>query len=167
MTRARPSRPSHLAVALLAAAALAAGCSRPAGGDAVTATVSDVAPATKPHGDHNPHHGGVVMMNGDLHYEVVFDPGGKHRVYFSDAARADLPASVATNVTITIARKHGRSEPLTLQIDEAGESWVAEGGPLNDPDATGRVAYTHQGSPYWIDLPIRKPAHPAEDPHRR
>src|SRR5262249_52009552 len=37
-----------------------------------------------PHGDHNPHHGGIVMMKGDdLHYEVVLDPTGKaHHVYF-------------------------------------------------------------------------------------
>src|SRR5262245_2935544 len=47
-----------------------------------------------PHGDHNPHHGGVVMMKGELHYEVVVDPSGQaHRLYFTDAIREDLPAT--------------------------------------------------------------------------
>ena len=35
-------------------------------------------------------------MNGEMHYEVVFDRDGKHRVWFSDAVREDLPASVAS-----------------------------------------------------------------------
>ena len=51
------------------------------------------------HGDHNPHHGGVVYMYDDMHYEVVLDPNGHHRVYFTDSARQDLPASVASTVS--------------------------------------------------------------------
>src|SRR5262245_63650773 len=59
--------------------------------------------STTPHGDHNPHHGGVVLMKGDLHYEVVLDPSGKsYRVFFTDAVREELPASVASDVTLTI-----------------------------------------------------------------
>ena len=55
---------------------------------------------TTPHGDHSPHHGGLVLMNGEVHYEVVFDPPGKHRVWFSDAVREDLPASIASHVVM-------------------------------------------------------------------
>src|SRR2546427_733599 len=73
---------------------------------APAATASSAAGSTVPHGDHNPHHGGVVMMKGDdLHYEVVLDPAGRaHRVYFTDAVREELPASVASDVVLTIKR---------------------------------------------------------------
>lgn len=44
--------------------------------------------ATVPHRDHEPRHGGVVLMKGDLHYEVVLDPTGQSfRVFFTDASR--------------------------------------------------------------------------------
>jgi hypothetical protein len=112
-----------------------------------------------PHGDHNPHHGGVVMMQGDLHYEVVFDPAGAHRVYFTDAVREDLPAATASDVTVTIVRKGEPVEKIALQIDDAGESWVGVGRPVKDPDATTvRLAYTVKAAqPYWIDLPFKPP----------
>src|SRR5688500_19466343 len=57
---------------------------------------------TTPHGDHSPHHGGMVMMNGEVHYEVVFDSQGKHRVWISDAIREDLPASIASDVVMAV-----------------------------------------------------------------
>ena len=63
---------------------------------------------TTPHGDHSPHHGGMVLMNGEMHYEVVFDRGGKHRVWFSDAVREDLPASIASNVAMVVTPTDGR-----------------------------------------------------------
>ena len=45
------------------------------------------------------------MMKGDLHYEVVLDPTGRaHHIYFSDALREDLPASIASDVVLTIRR---------------------------------------------------------------
>ena len=59
---------------------------------------------TTPHGDHSPHHGGLVLMQGELHYEVVLDRNGKHAIWFSDAVREDLPASVASKVAMTVAR---------------------------------------------------------------
>src|SRR5688572_14682438 len=58
---------------------------------------------TTPHGDHTPHHGGMVLMKGELHYEVVLDPNGRHSVWFSDAVREDLPASVASKVEMTVS----------------------------------------------------------------
>src|SRR5215213_1336144 len=89
---------------------------------------------TTPHGDHSAHHGGIVMMNGEMHYEVVFDAKGKHRVWFSDAVREDLPASIASNVVMTITPKMGAVETVTLKIDDSGESWVADGNPLASGD---------------------------------
>ena len=121
---------------------------------------SPQAPATKgsvPHGDHNPHHGGVVMMKGDdLHYEVVFDPAGRdHRVYFTDAVREDLPASVASDVALTIHRPGATDERIALEIDEAGESWIGSGRPVAAPAATtARLAFAIRQEPYWIDLPF-------------
>ena len=70
---------------------------------------------TEPHGDHSPHHGGIVLMNGDVHYEVVMDPAGKYEVWFSDAVRTDLPAFLAAHgitaekKVITHCQTHHRS----------------------------------------------------------
>ena len=110
-----------------------------------------------PHGDHNPHHGGVVMMKGDdLHYEVVLDPSGRdHRVYFTDAVREELPASVASEVVVTIKRRSASDETVGMQIDEAGESWVGRSRPIGDPARTTvRLAFSIRHEPYWIDLPF-------------
>jgi hypothetical protein len=106
-----------------------------------------------PHGNHDPKYGGVVLMNGDLHFEVVLRRDGRHRVYFSDAARSELPASIASSVSIAVSSKDGQTtDPVDLQIDDTGESWVAAGKALADPEATARITYTIQGKPYWIDL---------------
>ena len=109
-----------------------------------------------PHGDHNPHHGGVVLMNGDLHYEVVLDPAGRsHRLFFSDAVREDLPASIASSVALTILRPDATDELIPLQIDGAGESWTGSSRAVTDPaKTTVRVAFTIKGEPYWIDVPF-------------
>ena len=49
-----------------------------------------------------------MMKGDDLHYEVVLDPSGRsHRVYFTDAVREELPASVASDVALTIKRRFG------------------------------------------------------------
>ena len=122
-----------------------------------------------PHGDHNPHHGGVVLMKGELHYEVVLDPGGRaHRVYFTDAVREELPASVASTVALTLRRpslpdetvaSQKPDEIVAMQIDEAGESWVGSGQRVDNPAATTvRVAFSIKNEPYWIDMPFSAPA---------
>ena len=77
----------------------------------------------------------MVLMNGELHYEVVFDRAGKHRVWFSDAVREDLPASVASKVMMIVTRPKARDEAFALAIDDSGESWVA---PVNRWRATTR-----------------------------
>jgi len=93
-------------------------------------------------------------MYGDLHYEVVLDPKGRHRLYFSDAVRAELPAAVASEVTTTVNRTQGPPEILKAQIDESGTSWVALGNPVDDVGATARIAFTFQRKPYFIDVPF-------------
>jgi len=97
------------------------------------------------------------MMKGeDLHYEVVLDPAGReHRLYFSDAVREDLPASVASDVTLTIKRPSAPDENVGMQIDDTGESWVGSGRPVANPDRTTvRLAFSIRREPYWIDLPF-------------
>jgi len=108
---------------------------------------------TTPHGDHSPHHGGLVMMNGEVHYEVVFDQAGKHRVWFSDAVREDLPASIASNVVMVITPKMGAQETLALKIDDSGESWIADGHPLAEGDIV-RLTYSLRGEPFEIEIPV-------------
>jgi len=120
--------------------------------------------STVPHGDHNPHHGGVVLMKGeDLHYEVVLDRTGKsYQVFFTDAAREDLPASIATDVALTIRRPGAPDEKVAMRIDEFGESWVGSGPPVAPAAAaTVRVAFSIRNEPYWIDIPYDGPAAPA------
>jgi len=124
------------------------------------AASADASAGAKPHGDHNPHHGGIVMMRGDLHYEVVCDRTGRgHHVYFTDAVRDELPAAVASAVTLTVKRPKAPEETIDLRIDDDGESWVGSGRPVDDPQATSaRVAFTINREPYWIDIPFAAPA---------
>jgi hypothetical protein len=109
---------------------------------------------TAAHGDHNPHHGGVVLMKGDLHYEVVLDSSGRaHHVYFSDALREALPASVASDVVLTI--RHPAEERIAMQIDDTGESWIGSGRRVETPAAaSARLAFAVDREPYWIDIPF-------------
>jgi hypothetical protein len=109
---------------------------------------------TTPHGDHSPHHGGMVLMNGELHYEVVFDRSGKHQIWFSDAVREDLPASVASNLTMTITRKGASPEALALAIDDSGESWVANGKPVEGDDVMVKVSYAVKGERFEVEIPF-------------
>jgi hypothetical protein len=126
-----------------------------AGAAAAVATPSSAVP----HGDHTPHHGGLVMMKGeDLHYEVVLDPGGRaYRVYLTDALREELPAAAASDVVLTIKRPGAADERVALRIDDTGESWIGSGQPVADPaKATVRVAFSIRNEPYWIDLPFKQ-----------
>jgi photosystem II stability/assembly factor-like uncharacterized protein len=143
--------------AVLAFAVLAGACSKTT--DRAPEPIKKPADAqhagiTTPHGDHSPRHGGIVLMNGEMHYEVVFDKAGKHRVWFSNAVREDLPASVATGVAMVIARPMGAAEVLPLAIDDSGESWVAAGAPLDESGTTVTLKYSVRGEPVEIEIPF-------------
>jgi hypothetical protein len=95
----------------------------------------------------------MVLMQGELHYEVVLDPKGKHAVWFSDAVREELPAAVATKVEMTVTRPNRPAEALVLAIDDSGESWVASGQPVAGNDIMVKVAFVARGEPFEIDIP--------------
>jgi hypothetical protein len=109
---------------------------------------------TTPHGDHSPHHGGLVLMHGELHYEVVVDANGRHAVWFTDAIRTELPASVASKVAIVVTRPNAPEEALALQIDESGESWLASGQPLAGDGVMVMVTFVARGEPVEIEIPV-------------
>ena len=139
---------------------LAAGaCSKPAPAPATeTKKPADSLHAgiTTPHGDHTAHHGGMVLMNGEMHYEVVFDRGGKHRIWFSNAVREDLPASVASQVKMIVQRPAASPEFLTLEIDDSGESWVAAGQPVAGDGVMVMITYVARGEPFEVEIPFVK-----------
>lgn len=156
----RPLAVSRLSFCL-AVLALAAGCANEPAARVAT-TPAPAATATDPqhqgmvgaHGDHSPHKGGMVLMNGDIHYEVVFARDGAHRIWFTDPVRAELPASVATNVTMIITRPGEPEEVLKLAIDDSGESWIASGRPVTGNDAYVKITYAMQGEPHEVEIPF-------------
>jgi hypothetical protein len=132
------------------------GCARPAPPPPAAAVPSEPAvtsSAPVPHGDHRPRHGGLVLMNGNLHFEVVAKHDGNYRVYFSDEVRRELPASTVSEVVLTVGRPHAVPEPLILTVDDEGESWVGTGKPFDDAGVTIRVAFVFEEKPYFIDIP--------------
>jgi len=145
---------------VLVVLAVAAGCGK-SNSQASDAASKPAAPTdaqhqnvTGPHGDHSPHHGGMVLMNGDVHYEVVLGKDGKHQIWFSDAVRNDLPASIASNVTMEIARPSEPVETVKLTIDDAGESWVAMSKPIDGDGVMVKVRYALQGEPHEVEVPF-------------
>lgn len=109
-----------------------------------------------PHGDHSPQHGGLVLMDGDVHYEVVLEQDGTHAVWFTDALRNALPASVASSVGLEIRRPGAEPEIVELSIDENGEAWVATARPVDGVEGVMvTVRYTLRGEqPQQIELPF-------------
>ena len=93
-------------------------------------------------------------MNGDVHYEVAFDRGGRHRIWFSDAVREDLPASVASKVMMVVSRKDALPEQIALDIDESGESWLASGQSVAGDDVMVTVSYVVRGEPFAVEIPF-------------
>ena len=96
------------------------------------------------------------MMKGDLHYEVVLDASGRSQLFFTDAVREDLPASIASRVSFVVRRPGEADEPVELHNDDTGESWIGSGRAVANPSKTAvRVGFTIGDEPYWIEVPIR------------
>ena len=147
------------AVVLLCLALVAASCSKseaPPPAPETSAAPKDAQHAgiTEPHGDHSPHHAGLVLMNGDVHYEVVMHASGKYEVWFTDAVRTELPASVASRVRVQVTRPQAPPETVPLQIDDAGESWVGQGQPVTGEGVMVKVTYDLKGQPSEVEMPF-------------
>ncbi len=102
--------------------------------------------STVPHGDHNPHFGGLVLMNGDLHFEVVLVATAARASTSATRPRNELPAATASEVTVTITQKSQAPEIVALHIDESGESWVGsrQSGGRSGGDGAGRLHVARQ-----------------------
>ena len=145
-------------VVLVSAVALAAAGLRTFIVRQTVATAQNVSPASDSawalaHYDHRPRHGGLVLMNGDTHFEVVLDNTGRYSVYFSSGVRTPLPASIASEVRIAVIPTGRSRETIALETDPTNSLWVGRGTPIDDPNAVVRVGYTAEAKPYWIDVP--------------
>ena len=93
-------------------------------------------------------------MNGDTHFEVVLDRAGGYSVYFTDAVRAPLPASIASMVRVAVTQTGRPTETIPMQIDASGGRWIGRGAAIDDQNAIVRVTYAAADKPYWIDVPV-------------
>ncbi|MBP6627835.1 MAG: hypothetical protein KA297_00300 [Kofleriaceae bacterium] len=112
----------------------------------------EVSPPAKPHGSHDPAHGGLVLMDAQYHVEIVLDTkAGRHRVFVSDNVRAALPASTFNEITLTVA---GEELAMTRLGDDS--AWEATGKPAPTAGAKVSIAYFKGGQPVakFDDLPI-------------
>ncbi len=106
------------------------------------------------HGNHNPHHGGIVLMYGmDLHFEVVLERTGALRIYFSDGQRADLPASSVSDLAVEIDRPGAMSEPVAMAIDDTGDYWQGKSAPVGMGGSTINIAFVFRGDPIVVSVP--------------
>jgi len=149
----------NLVGCLLATGVLIAssGCGREEDAPRTSINVADTGGApmgNMPHGNHDPKYGGVVLMNGELHFEMVAKAEGTYTVYFSDFARRELPASAVSGLTLAIKRPGFRAEPVEMQISSNGESWEGRSGSVDDKDTDIRISYTYQGKLCTSDMPF-------------
>jgi hypothetical protein len=135
----------------------AAACSRESAAPRTSISAMDASAATvagMPHGNHIPKFGGVVLMNGDLHFEVVARESGDVKIYFSDAARRELPASAVSAVKASIQRPGLRGEPVDLKISSDGEYWTGRGGFVDNKDTDLQIFFSYQGQQRTSDMPF-------------
>jgi hypothetical protein len=91
-------------------------------------------------------HGGIVFTSGPFDLEfVLLAPKGRYAVYFHDTSGEELPASVVSDVSLSIQRTGQPAENLALRINDAGKSWLANGSPSDAQISAARVSYRFRG----------------------
>lgn len=104
----------------------------------------------KPHADHEPRHGGVVTMSGELHVEVVVSPSGGVFLYASDAVRKPIPPAECKG-SVRVERP-GLKTTLQLHPERSGALTAA--GPPPKLAAEYTYALTVRGAPASLTLPV-------------
>jgi hypothetical protein len=105
------------------------------------------------HEDHSSRHGGFVMMFLEMHFELVLPEEGGVQLYYSDATRIEMPASVVSSVAIEIERPGLPTESVAMSISDSGDYWHGDSAVVVDPDSIVRVAFLYQGEPFILDIP--------------
>lgn len=107
----------------------------------------------EPHGDHDAHHGGFVMMYEDIHFEVAAIPAGGIQVYYTNAARFELPAATVSDLVVEIERPGLATEAVTMSISAGGDYWEGASAPLVEPGAVVRIGFLYEHAPLMLDVP--------------
>jgi hypothetical protein len=84
------------------------------------------------HADHEPRHGGVVTMWGDVHPEIVVEPSGRVRVYLSDAMRNEADVFEVTGEMVRQGPDGGMTR-VALRPVAAMNALMAEADAPVDP----------------------------------
>jgi len=106
------------------------------------------------HGDHNPRHGGFVLMYKDVHVEVVALPQGGVQVYYTDEQRRALPAATASDVVADIEMKGKAAESLAMAISAGGDFWEGKSKPIATSLGVVHLAFLLHGESVVVDLPL-------------
>ena len=99
-------------------------------------------------------HGGVVFKGGPLHLEFVLLAPTRYAVYFNGTSGEELPASIVSDVSLSIQRTGRPAENLTLRIDDAGKSWLANGSADAAPISAARISYRFRGRAEQAEAPV-------------
>jgi len=106
----------------------------------------------EPHGDHDAHHGGFVMMYEDIHFEVAAVPDGGIQVYYTNAIRVELPAATVSDMVVEIVRPGADTEYVPMAISAAGDFWEGPSAPVAEA-AIVRVGFLYEGEALMLDVP--------------
>jgi len=106
--------------------------------------------------EHGAPHGGVVTAAKDGHCETVLLPKGGVRVYLTDAASRDLPAAMASDVSVEIEGGDKKTDTVPMTISAGGDFWEGPYKPVTDANGIVHVAFVLQGESVVVDLPVPK-----------
>ena len=95
-----------------------------------------------------PQYGGIVITLPNHRVEAVLKAEGKYALYFSDPAGELIPASSASQVTLTVQRPSAKPQTIPLKLGDTGENWVGNGAAVTDPATSVTVSYMLEGQRY-------------------
>lgn len=107
------------------------------------------------HGDHNPRHGGYVLMYGeDLHYEIVVIRHARVQIWLSGPMRGPLAPAIIADVGVEIERADKGRETIKMSVDHAGRCWEGIARKGVNADATLLLAFSYRSNPVRVALPV-------------